>query len=174
MGYIVEGGTTLYQNTYWVRNLQWNCLMLNVHSSFKFIEYRMALSSLQSYMCCLSLLQGAALDKLDINWYRLACISICLYQSWSNFWQKFNFCSFISVVCSSYCYRIWDLWRVLHYTDLNSAKLRTNVLVSSRLDYCNSLLTGTQTSTFSESTGSCCDKVTAFNVVFPSLVSAKI
>ena len=35
-----------------------------------------------------------------------------------------------------------DLWRVRRYLDLDSAKLLATALVSSRLDYCNSLLYG--------------------------------
>ena len=39
-------------------------------------------------------------------------------------------------------YHIWDLRCIHHYLDLGIAKLRANALVSSRLDYCNSLLCG--------------------------------
>ena len=35
-----------------------------------------------------------------------------------------------------------DLWYIRHHLDLDSAKLLATALVSSRLDYCNSLLYG--------------------------------
>ena len=56
--------------------------------------------------------------------------------------QNFNFCSHISAICSSCIYHIQDLWRIRHHLDLDSAKLLANALVSSRLDYCNSVLSG--------------------------------
>ena len=63
-------------------------------------------------------------------------------QSWSDLCQKFNFRSHISAICSSCIYHIRDLQRTRHHLDLDSAKLPANALVSSRLDYCNSLLSG--------------------------------
>ena len=54
--------------------------------------------------------------------------------------KNFNFQSQISAICSACFYHISDLQRVCHYLDLNTAKLFANALVSSRLDYCNSLL----------------------------------
>ena len=54
--------------------------------------------------------------------------------------RKFNFCSHISAICSSCIYHIQDLWHIRHHLDLDSAKLLANALVSSHLDYCNSLL----------------------------------
>ena len=56
--------------------------------------------------------------------------------------KNFSFQSHISVICSACFYHIRDLRRLRHYLDLNGAKLLANVLVSSRLDYCNSLLSG--------------------------------
>ena len=53
--------------------------------------------------------------------------------------KNFNFRSHMSAICSSCIsciYHIRDLRRI----DLDSAKLLVNALVSSRLDYCNSLL----------------------------------
>ena len=35
-----------------------------------------------------------------------------------------------------------DLWRIRRHLDLDSAKLPATALMSSRLDYCNSLLYG--------------------------------
>ena len=54
--------------------------------------------------------------------------------------KNFNFCSHISAICSSCIYHIWDLRRIRCHLDLDSAKLLANALVSSCLDYCNSLL----------------------------------
>ena len=54
-----------------------------------------------------------------------------------------NFRSHISAICSSCIYHIRDLWCVHRHLDLESAKLLANALVSSRLDYCDSLLSGT-------------------------------
>ena len=56
--------------------------------------------------------------------------------------KNFNFCSHISAVCSSCIYHIQDLRRIRRHLDLDSAKLLENALVSSRLDYCNSVLSG--------------------------------
>ena len=56
--------------------------------------------------------------------------------------KKFNCCSHISAICSSCIYHIWDLRRIDHHLDLDSAKLLANALVSSCLDHCNSLLPG--------------------------------
>ena len=53
-----------------------------------------------------------------------------------------TFLSHISVVCSSCFYHIQDLRRIHRYLDLDSAKLLATALVSSHLDYCNSLLYG--------------------------------
>ena len=56
--------------------------------------------------------------------------------------KNFNFRSHISAICSSCIYHIRDLRRIRRHLDLDSAKLLANGLVSSRLDYCNSLLCG--------------------------------
>ena len=56
--------------------------------------------------------------------------------------KNFNFRSYISAICSSCIYHIQDLWRIRRYLDLDSEKLLANALVSSRLDYCNSVLSG--------------------------------
>ena len=56
--------------------------------------------------------------------------------------KNFNFHSHISAICSSCIYHIRDLWRIRRHLDLDSAKLLVNALVSSRLDYCNSRLSG--------------------------------
>ena len=51
-------------------------------------------------------------------------------------------CSHISAICSSCIYHIRNLRCIRHHLDLDRAKLLANALVSSRLDYCNSLLSG--------------------------------
>ena len=56
--------------------------------------------------------------------------------------KNFNFRSHISAICSSCIYHIRDLRRIRPHLDLDSAKLPASALVSSRLDYCNSLLSG--------------------------------
>ena len=56
--------------------------------------------------------------------------------------KNFTFFSHISAVCSSYFYHMRDLRRIRHHLDLDTAKLLATARVSSRLDYCNSLLYG--------------------------------
>ena len=56
--------------------------------------------------------------------------------------KHFYFRSLISAICSSCSYHIRDLRRIRRPLDLDSAKLLANGLVSSHLDYCNSLLSG--------------------------------
>ena len=48
----------------------------------------------------------------------------------------------MSGICSACFYHIRDLRRIRHYLHLDGAKLLANALVSSRLDYCNALLSG--------------------------------
>ena len=59
-----------------------------------------------------------------------------------NFHKNFNFRSHISAICSACFYHIQDLRRIRRYLDLNGTKLLANALVSSRLIYCNSVLSG--------------------------------
>ena len=54
----------------------------------------------------------------------------------------FNFWLHISAICCSCIYHTRDLWRIHRHLDLDSAKLLANALVYSRVDYCNSLLSG--------------------------------
>ena len=56
--------------------------------------------------------------------------------------KNFTFHSHISVVCSSCFYHMRDLCRIRRHLDLDSAKLLATALISSRLDYCSSLLYG--------------------------------
>ena len=56
--------------------------------------------------------------------------------------KNFTFSSHISVVCNSCFYHMRYLLRIRRHLDLDSAKLLATALVSSRLDYCNSLLYG--------------------------------
>ena len=53
------------------------------------------------------------------------------------------FRSYISAVISSCFYHYWDLRRIRLHLNLDSAKLVATALISSCLDYCNSLLYGT-------------------------------
>ena len=56
--------------------------------------------------------------------------------------KDFNLRSHISAICSSCIHHIRDLRRICRHLDLDSAKLLANALVTSRFDYCNSLLSG--------------------------------
>ena len=56
--------------------------------------------------------------------------------------KNFTLRSHISVVCNSCFYHMQDLRCIRRHLDLDSAKLFTTALMSSRLDYCNSLLYG--------------------------------
>ena len=56
--------------------------------------------------------------------------------------KNFTFRSHISAVCNLCFYHMRDLRRIHHHLDLDSAKLLATALVSSRLNYCNSLLYG--------------------------------
>ena len=56
--------------------------------------------------------------------------------------KNLNFRSHISAICSSCIYHILDRRRIRRHLDLDSAKFLLNALVSSRLDYCYSLLSG--------------------------------
>ena len=56
--------------------------------------------------------------------------------------KNFHFRSHVSAICCSRIYHIQDLRRIRCHLDLESAKLLVNALVSSRLDYYNSLLPG--------------------------------
>ena len=56
--------------------------------------------------------------------------------------KNFTFRSHISAVCSSCFYHMRDLRRICRHLDLDSAKLLASALVSSRLDYYNSILYG--------------------------------
>ena len=57
-------------------------------------------------------------------------------------YKNCNFRSHISAICGACFYHIQDLQCIQRYLDRNGAKLLANALVSSRLDYCNSLLSG--------------------------------
>ena len=56
--------------------------------------------------------------------------------------KNFNFRSHISAICSSCIYHIRDVRCIRRHLDLDRAKLLANAVVSSRFDYCNSLLSG--------------------------------
>ena len=56
--------------------------------------------------------------------------------------RNFNFSNHVSQVCRSCFYHIRDLRRIRRHLSLENAKTLATSLVSSRLDYCNSLLQG--------------------------------
>ena len=56
--------------------------------------------------------------------------------------QNFTFRGHISQVCASCFYHIRDLRRIRRHLNLDNAKSLATALVTSRLDYCNSLLYG--------------------------------
>ena len=98
--------------------------------------------------------------------------------------KNFNFRSHISAICSSCIYHIRDLRRIRRHLDLDSAKVLANALVSSRFDYCNSLLSGiaetdlTKLQRVFEPSDSCCHKVTTIysqcsTAALPSLAKKK-
>ena len=54
--------------------------------------------------------------------------------------SDFNFRQHISQVCKSCFYHIHDLRRIRCHISISTAKTISTALISSRLDYCNSLL----------------------------------
>ena len=54
--------------------------------------------------------------------------------------SSFRFSAQVSSICSSSYYHIRDFARIRRYLDKPTAIAVANALVSSRLDYCNSLL----------------------------------
>ena len=84
------------------------------------------------------------------------------------FYKNFSFRSHTSAVCSSCFYHMRDLRRIRRHLDLDSAKLLATALVSSCLDYRNSLLYSiadidlTRLQACSEPTGQPGDKVSSF------------
>ncbi len=56
--------------------------------------------------------------------------------------QNFNLRSHVSMICRSCLYHIRDLRRIRRHLSLENAKTLASALVTSRLDYCNSLLHG--------------------------------
>ena len=102
---------------------------------------------------------------------------------WVIFDKNFTFRSHISAAISSCFYHMRDLQHICCHLDLDSAKLLATGLVSSRLDYCNSLLYGIawlhKASACTDSTGPPGDKVSSIysqpsTASFPSLVASKV
>ena len=56
--------------------------------------------------------------------------------------ESVTYCSHTSSSLQLMLNHMWDLWRVRRRLDLDSAKVFATALVSSRLDYCNSVLSG--------------------------------
>jgi hypothetical protein len=54
--------------------------------------------------------------------------------------EDFNFRKHVSQICSTAFYHIRDIRRIRRHLSMTTAKALANALVSSRLDYCNSLL----------------------------------
>ena len=54
--------------------------------------------------------------------------------------SDFSFHKHVSNICKSCFYHIRDLRRIRRHIPLSTAKTRSNSLISSRLDYCNSLI----------------------------------
>ena len=54
--------------------------------------------------------------------------------------SDFSFHKHVSNICKSCFYHICDLRRIRRHIPLSTAKTISNALISSRLDYCNSLL----------------------------------
>ena len=54
--------------------------------------------------------------------------------------SDFSFHKHVSNICKSRFYHIRDLRRIRRHIHLSTAKTISNALISSRLDYCNSLL----------------------------------
>ena len=91
--------------------------------------------------------EWTAMEQIEFHFsYRALDVTTYPAKSARNlgviFSKNFNFRSHISAICSSCIYHIRDLRRIRRHLDLDSAKLLANALVSSRLDYCNSLLSG--------------------------------
>ena len=57
--------------------------------------------------------------------------------------SNFNFIKHISLACHCFFYHIHDLHCIHHYISLSVAKTIATALITSRLDYCNSLLYNT-------------------------------
>ena len=81
-----------------------------------------------------------------VSYRAFGCVKTIPAKSAQNleviFDKNFTFHSHISAVCSSCFYRMRDLRCISCHLDLDSAKLLATALVSSCLDYCNSLLYG--------------------------------
>ena len=56
--------------------------------------------------------------------------------------HDFNFRCHISCVCRTCFYHMWDIQRIRKHLSLKNAKTLAHALVTSRVDYCNSLLFG--------------------------------
>ena len=78
----------------------------------------------------------------DTFWARVSHTSCLSFKSQSNVWWKFKFQT-TSKMCRCCFYHIRDLRRIRWFISLSFAKTIATALVSSRLDYCNSLLYNT-------------------------------
>ena len=138
-----------------------------LYVSFASGNSTVVLSALQS---CLAFAQSwMSMNKLKLNPDKSEFLLIGNEQQQSNYLSMFllRFCgvktnptrsawnlgvlfdknvflthTYTYAVCSSCFYHVWELWHIRCYVDLDSAKLLATALVSSRFDYCNSLLYG--------------------------------
>ena len=80
--------------------------------------------------------------SFTLMWRDTLCVTTFVPECFSLVIKPFNFRSHISAICNSCIYHIRDLRRIRRHLDLDNAKLLANALVSSRFDYCNSVLSG--------------------------------
>ena len=137
-----------------------------MYVSFSSGDSAAALNGLQS--CVASVQSWMSTNKLKLNPYKTEFLLIGKKGQWSKylsmfpiellgvetypansarnlgviFDKKFNFRSHISAICIWCIYHIRDLRCIRRHLDLDSAKLLANALASSRLDYCNTILSG--------------------------------
>ena len=79
--------------------------------------------------------------------------------------SDFSFHKHVSNICKSCFYHIRDLRRIRRHIPLSTAKTISNALISSRLDYCNSLHCQTgpfQIATRAKLPCTCCTEGTSF------------
>ena len=152
----------------WVRKLTNWASSVELYTSFSSDSSATALIGLQS--CLASVQSWMSTNKLKLNsdktefllignerqkqskylsMFPIELLGVKTYPAKSAcnlgviFDKNFNFHSHISAICSSCIYHIRHLRRIRRHLDLDSAKLLANALLSSRLDYCNFLLSGT-------------------------------
>ena len=76
--------------------------------------------------------------------------------------SDFSFHKHISNICKSCFYHIRDLRRIRRHLPLSTAKTISNSLITSRLDYCNSLINNIAKQDLSKLPCTCCTEGTSF------------